>query len=118
MGKQMGEQSKYYIESEGRPVNIEERFKGGFDDDSVYSFAWKSGKKTITEHEAIVEWLECPFAEGFKAFGKMGVEIGEWFCSNIDNAVSQGIGSQHTCIRETSLNKDGVCTLHFKLEEN
>ena len=117
MGKQMGEKNRAYLESEGRPVDLEERFSGGNDDNSIYNFAWKSRNKNVTKNEVIVEWLECPFAEGFKAYGEEGVGIGEWFCEHIDNAVSKGFGPENACVRETSIYKDEVCTLHFTHKE-
>ena len=116
MGKNMGEQDRKYIASQGKEANLDEWFEG-LDESSIFSFAWKYGKKDISKDEVVVEYLQCPFAEGFKAYGSEGVEIGEWFCENIDNALTQGYNPKYEGVRESSLNKDGLCRLHWKLKE-
>ena len=113
----MGKQDNDYIASQGKENNIKEWFGGGFDDTSVYSFAWKQARREISKDEAIVDWVVCPIAEGFKKLGPEGIEIGEWYCNNIDNASTQGYNPKYECVRESSLHKDGVCRLHFKLKE-
>ena len=113
----MGKQSREFHASLGRENSIEEFVKDGFTDSSVFMFAWKGGLKEKSEHEAIIEWEECPFADGFKELGSEGVEIGELWCQHNDNAVVQGYNSEYECVQESCLFKDGLCRLHLKLKD-
>jgi hypothetical protein len=91
MGEATGKQARDYYDSQGRDNDdVEEWFKDFLTDSSVFTFAWTLGMKDITKNEAVVDYLECPFADGFKAYGSEGIEIGELFCQNIDNANTQG----------------------------
>jgi hypothetical protein len=117
MGNHMGKQNRKYVTSQGKENNIEEWFGPSLSELSVYSFAWEQTKREVSRDEAGVEWSVCPIAEGFKKLGSEGIEIGEWFCDNIDNASVQGYNPKYECVRESSLHKDGVCRLHFKLKE-
>ena len=65
----------------------------------------------------VVKYSYCPIAAGFKMNGEEGIKIGELFCSNIDDAVSRGFNPTLSCFRETSLNKDGICTLNFTMKK-
>jgi hypothetical protein len=117
MGEGMGKQTREYYDSTGKEANMEEFLRDGFSDSSVYMHAWEGDLKTLTKHEAIVDFTSCPYAEGFKALGEEGVEIGELYCNNIDDAITQAYNPKYECVRSPSLNKDGVCTLHWKLKE-
>ena len=117
MGEGMGKQSRDYHDSLGRESNMEEFLRDGFSDSSVYMYAWDGELKTLSEHEVAVDFTGCPFAEGFKDFGEKGVEIGELYCNNIDNAITQAYNPKYECVRESSLNKEGLCILHWKLKE-
>ena len=117
MRNHMGKQAREYHASQGREHTIEEFVKDGFTDASVFMFAWKGGLKEKSEHEAIIEWEECPFADGFKALGQEGVEIGKLWCQHNDNAVVQGYNPEYECVQESCLFKDGLCRLHLKLKD-
>ena len=81
---------------------------------SVYDFAWVGDTKKSDSEEVVVEFSYCPNAEQFKKFGEEGVKIGELFCNHIDNADIQGFNPDFECKRESSLNLNGLCRLHFK----
>ena len=80
---------------------------------NVYNFAWVGGIKKSTDAERVVEYSYCPIAEGFKMQGEDAKKIGELFCNNIDNAIIQGYNPDFECKRESSLNLNGLCRLHF-----
>ena len=113
----MGKQNREYHASQGRENSLEEFTRDGFTESSVFMFAWTGGLIEQSEHEAIIEWTECPFADGFKAYGQEGIEIGELWCQHNDNAVIQKYNPKYECVQESSLYKDGVCRLHLKLKE-
>jgi hypothetical protein len=117
MGEDMGKQTRDYHDSLGKDLTMEEFLRDGFSDSSVYMHAWDGDLKTLTKHEAIVDFIGCPYAEGFKALGAEGVEIGELYCNNIDDAITQAYNPKYECVRPSSLNKDGKCTLHWKLKD-
>jgi hypothetical protein len=117
MGEGMGKQTREHHNSLGKEGTMEEFLSDGFSDSSVYMHAWEGDLKTLTKHEAIVDFTSCPYAEGFKVLGEEGVEIGELYCNNIDDAITQAYNPKYECVRAPSLNKDGVCTLHWKLKE-
>jgi hypothetical protein len=80
---------------------------------SVYDFAWVGSTKKSTGDESVVEFSYCPIAEQFKMLGEEAVKIGELFCNHIDDADIRGYNSDYECRRESSLNLDGLCRLHF-----
>ena len=113
----MGKQTKEYFASQGRENSLEEFRRDSFAESSIYTFAWTGEVKESVEHEAIVEWTVCPIADGFKAYGEEGVEIGELFCHHIDNAIISGFNPDYICVRESSIYKTGLCRLHMKLKD-
>ena len=105
------------LEEEGGENTLVRNILDNASDYMVYSFAWEGELKEYSEHEGVFEWTSCPIAAGFKSFGPKGVEIGEVFCKHIDNAHIQTYNPKYECVRESSLNKDGLCRLHFKLKD-
>jgi L-2-amino-thiazoline-4-carboxylic acid hydrolase len=117
MGEHWADQRLRSYRAQGKENSLENFVKDSMSDDVVYSFAWEGGLREFSEHEAVIEWTECPIAAGFKDNGPKGVEIGEIFCNHVDNASTQKYNPKYECVRESSLNKDGLCRLHFKLKE-
>ena len=116
MAERWAEITLQYLEKEGKENSLQQYVHDNMSEDVVYSFAWKGGLKESSEHEAVIEWTECPIAAGFKLNGSQGVEIGEVFCNNVDNAFIQRYNSKYEFVRESSLNMDGLCRLHLKLK--
>jgi len=115
MGNKMGESMKIRLEKEGLENSLENRVKLIESSENSTNIAWDRVSLDVSEDEFVVKFSYCPIASGFKHHGEEGIKIGELFCSNIDDAVSQGYNPKLSCLRETSLNRDGVCTLHFKM---
>jgi hypothetical protein len=86
-------------------------------EDIVYAVAWKGGPKEVSANDWVVEWSYCPIAEGFKHLGEEAEKIGEIFCTHVDNASMETYNPRYECVRESSLNRDGLCRLHFKLKD-
>jgi len=114
MGNSFGAARKKMEAGQSHDNEIKHYFNRSMDPDNVYAFAWVGETVSRSEDERVVEWQYCPIAEGFKNYGEDGVKIGELFCEHIDNAVAQGYNSDYMCVRESSLNLDGLCRLHFK----
>ena len=112
-----GEQLRQYFMSQGLENSLQQYKEYGMSEESVYTFAWKGGLVLDSDDEMIIEWTKCPMAAGYKGLGSNGVEIGEILCSHLDNAFIQKYNPKYECIRESSLNVDGLCRLHFKLKE-
>lgn len=117
MGEHWANQQLRFYESIGKENSLENYIADSMGEDIIYSFAWKGGLRHSSEHEAIIEWTECPIAAGFKDNGPKGEELGEIFCNHVDNATIQKYNPKYECIRESSLNKDGLCRLRFKLKD-
>ncbi|MCW4012660.1 MAG: L-2-amino-thiazoline-4-carboxylic acid hydrolase [Candidatus Bathyarchaeota archaeon] len=115
MGNQMGASIRKRLEEQGLDNSLENRVKVIESSDNSTNIAWDQVSLDVMEDEFVVKFSYCPIAAGFKQHGEDGVKIGELFCSNIDDAVSQGYNPKLSCVRESSLNRDGVCTLHFKM---
>ena len=117
MGRFTGERRRKAFEDKGLENSFRNISNRADPEKSVYSFAWVGGPVSSSDEERVVEWSYCPIAEGFKVFGESGVKIGELYCNNIDNAIIQGFNPDYECVRESSLNLDGLCRLHFKLKD-
>ena len=115
MGNLMGKSIRKRLENEGIENSLENRVKLVESADNSTNIAWDRVSLDVSEDEFVVKFSYCPIASGFKQHGEDGIKIGELFCSNIDDAVSQGYNQKLSCVRESSLNRDGVCTLHFKM---
>lgn len=115
MGNLMGNSIRKRLENEGLENSLENRVKLVESDDNSTMIAWGRVSLDVSEDEFVAKFSYCPIAAGFKQHGEEGVKIGELFCSNIDDAVSPGYNLKLSCVRESSLNRDGVCTLHFKM---
>jgi len=100
MGEGMGKQTREYHDSLGKDRTMKEFLKDGFSDSSVYMHAWEGELKTLTKHEGIVDFTSCPY-----------------YCNHIDDAITQAYNPKYECVRSPSLNKDGLCTLHWKLKD-
>lgn len=117
MGIDSGRATRKAYESQGLDNRFRNFFKMADSGDIVYSFAWEGSTKKSTEDERVVEYSYCPIAEGYKRLGAEGVKIGELFCNHIDNAIIQGYNPDYECKRESSLNRDGLCRLHWKKKQ-
>jgi len=117
MGQYYGTSMKKAIESQGKDNEINHYYDRSTSPSNIFAFAWEGGTKSGENDELILEWTYCPIADGFKKAGDLGVKIGELFCDNIDNAEMQAYNSDYECIRESSLNLNGLCRLHFKLKD-
>ena len=117
MGNSFGTDRKNALQKQGLDNNVKRFFDPSSQTDTVIAFAWKGETVSQSEEHIVKEFTYCPIAEGFKNYGKDGVKIGELFCEHIDNAVAQAYNSDIECIRESSLNLDGLCRLHFKLKD-
>jgi len=117
MGRNSGKRMRQSFEKQG----LDNSFKNYSDrvssDDIVYRFAWEGSTPVETDEERVVEYTYCPIAEGFKMLGAEGVKVGELFCNNIDDAVIQAYNPEFECVRKSSLNRDGLCRLHFKKKQ-
>ena len=117
MGNKMGESMRKRLENKGLENSLENRIKLIESSDNSTNIAWDRESLDATGNEMVVKYSYCPIAAGFKMNGEEGIKIGELFCSNIDDAVSRGFNPNLSCFRETSLNKDGICTLHFTMKK-
>jgi hypothetical protein len=117
MGKASGEARKKMFERNGQDNSFENFSAAAMSKDNMIHFAWERAHKKVTSDERVVEFTYCPIAEGFQKHGAEGIEIGELFCDYIDNAVIQAYNSEYECVHESSLNKDGLCRLHFKKKQ-
>ena len=114
--EEWGHDSGIETRKANKSQSLDNSFKNYAGDD-VYAFAWVGGSKKSTIDEAVVEFSYCPIAEQFKKLGKEAVKIGELFCNHIDDADIQGYNTDYECKRESSLNIDGLCRLHFKKKQ-
>ena len=117
MGKASGLNRRITLENKGLENSLENYSASAKAFSDVVSFAWESEVKKRTPVEIIREFTYCPIAEGFKNLGEEGVKIGELFCKYIDDAVVQEYNPDYVCERESSLNLEGLCTLHFKKKQ-
>lgn len=117
MGYRIGGLIRNRLERQGIENNLKTRIKLIESTDNSTNIAWDRVSLDVTEDEFVIKFSYCPIAEGFKLNGDEGVKIGELFCDNIDDAVSQGFNPNLSCKRESSLNIDGLCTLHFKMKK-
>jgi len=113
MGHDSGKAIRKTFESQGKENNFLNYSNKTDPSNSVYNFAWVGSIKKSTDSERVVEYSYCPIAEGFKILGEDATKVGELFCNNIDNAIIQGYNPDFECRRESSLNLDGLCRLHF-----
>lgn len=112
-----GTQSRKAFERQGLDNSLKNYF-GPFDSgEGSVAFAWVFDVKKSADDERIIEYSYCPIAEGFKGLGDEAVEIGELFCNHADNALMQGYNPEYECKRESSLNLDGLCRLHWKRKQ-
>ncbi|MCB2172370.1 L-2-amino-thiazoline-4-carboxylic acid hydrolase [archaeon] len=116
MGNLMGKSMRKRLENKGLDNSLENRVKLVESADNSTNIAWDRISLDVSGDEFVVKFSYCPIASGFKQHGEDGIKIGELFCSNIDDAVSQGYNPKLSCERETSLNIDGICTLRFKMK--
>ena len=116
MGFKIGESIKNELEKKGLDNSLENRVKLIESRENSTNLAWDRMSLDVTAHGFVVKFNYCPIAEGFKRNGEEGLKVGELFCANIDDSVSRGYNPHLSCIRETSLNMDGVCTLHFRMK--
>ena len=114
MGKASGLNRRKNVESKGLDITLENYAESAKAFSEMVSFAWESEVKKRTSDEIIRDYTYCPIAAGFKNIGEDGVKIGELFCEYIDDAVVQTYNPVYECVRESSLNLEGLCTLHFK----
>jgi len=114
MGFNGGKQIRKAFEGQGLDNSLRSFFRMRDSGESVYDFAWVRSIKKSADDERVVEYSYCPVAEGFKMMGEEAVEIGELFCNHIDNAIIQAYNPEYECKRESSLNLDGLCRLHWK----
>ena len=105
------------LERQGLDNSLKNYFRSFGSGDSVINFAWVYSIKKFVDNEIVVEYSYCPIAEGFKRLGQDAVEIGELHCNHADNAVMQGYNPDFECKRESSLNLDGLCRLHWKKKQ-
>ncbi len=112
-GHNMGENTLKMVQNKELENNLM-NFVNPDSESSVYSFAWEGKTQRLSDDEVVVEWTKCPIAQGFKNHGPEGVKIGEIFCNHIDNATTEAYNSDYMCVRESSLNRNGLCILHFK----
>ena len=116
MGNLLGRSLRKRLEHDGLENSMENRVKLVESSDNSTNIAWERVSLDFSGDEFVVKFSYCPIASGFKQHGEDGIKIGELFCSNIDDAVSQGYNPKLSCERETSLNIDGICTLRFKMK--
>jgi len=112
-----GMQFRKALEGQGLNNSLKNFFRAFGTGDSVVNFAWVYDVKKFVDHEIVVEYSYCPIAEGFKRLGQEAVEIGELHCSHADNSIMQGYNPDYECKRESSLNLDGLCRLHWKKKQ-
>jgi len=113
MGHSTGRTTRKAYESQGLDNSFSNFFKASDSGDSIYDFAWGINTKSSDGDERVAEFTYCPIAEGFKSLGEEAVKIGELFCNHIDNAIIQGYNPDYMCRRESSLNLNGFCRLHW-----
>ena len=117
MGKASGLNRRKTLENQGLENSLENYSESAKTFSNMVTFAWESEVKKASPDEVVKEFTYCPIAEGFKNLGEEGVKIGELFCKYIDDAVVQEYNPDYMCVRESSLNLEGVCRLHFKHKE-
>ena len=117
MGHDSGIETRKAYAGQGLDNSFKNYFRVVDSGDIVYSFAWVGGLKKSADDEKVFEWSYCPIAEGFRRMGEEAVKIGELFCNHIDNADIEGYNPDYECKRESSLNLDGLCRLHFKRKQ-
>jgi hypothetical protein len=113
-GKNMGEENRKTFESQGIETSLDNYFRETYPETGMYYYAWRGGVKKLGVDDWVEEWSYCPVAEGFKNLGEEAVKIGELFCDCIDNAVVREFNPSYEYVRESSLNRDGVCRLHAR----
>ena len=116
MGAKIGKSIRIGMERKGLDNSLENRVKLIESSENSTNIAWDRMSLDVKGDEFVVKYTYCPIAEGFQRNREEGVKIGELFCANIDDAVSRGYNPNLSCVRETSLNIDGVCTLHFRMK--
>jgi hypothetical protein len=114
MGINSGKETRKAFENQGMDNRFRNFFRMADSGDIVYSFAWVGSTKKSADDKRVVEYSYCPIAEGYKKLGDEAVKIGELFCNHIDNAIIQGYNPDYECKRESSLNLNGLCRLHWK----
>jgi L-2-amino-thiazoline-4-carboxylic acid hydrolase len=114
MGRSTGKVMRKAVEGQGLNNSFRNYFIESDSGNSVYDFAWTRSIKKSNDAERVVEFSYCPIAEGYKSLGEEAVKIGELFCNHIDNAIIQGYNPDYECKRESSLNLNGLCRLHWK----
>ena len=112
-----GTQSKEGFTRQGLDNNLRNYFRPFDSGDGSVAFAWVYSVKKSADDERIIEYSYCPIAEGFKGLGEEAVEIGELFCNHADNTLIQAYNPDYECKRESSLNLDGLCRLHWKKKQ-
>ena len=117
MGHNMGKVTRKAVESKGLNDSFRNYFFESDSGNSPYDFAWTRSIKKSTDAERVAEFSYCPIADGYMRLGKEAVKIGELFCNHIDNALIQGYNPDYECKRESSLNLDGLCRLHFRKKQ-
>jgi hypothetical protein len=115
MGHDLGIETRKANKSQGLDNSFKNYSRGP--DVNPYGFAWVGGTTKSTSDEEVVEFSYCPIAEGFKKLGEEAVKIGELFCNHIDDADIQGYNPDYECKRESSLNLNGLCRLHFRKKQ-
>jgi hypothetical protein len=117
MGHSTGKATRKAVENQGLNDSFRNYFTESDSGNSPYDFAWTRSIKKSTDAERVVEFSYCPIAEGYKRLGEEAMKIGELFCNHIDNAIIQGYNSNYECKRESSMNLNGLCRLHFKKKQ-
>ena len=112
-----GIQSRKALERQGLDNSLKNYFRAFGSGDSVINFAWVYNIKEFVNSEIVIEYSYCPIAEGFKRLGQEAVEIGELHCNYADNAIMVGYNPNYECKRESSLNLDGLCRLHWRKKQ-
>lgn len=62
MAERRAEKTLQYLEKEGKENSLQQYVQNSMSEDAVYSFAWKGLLKESSEHEAVIEWTNCPIA--------------------------------------------------------
>lgn len=112
-----GMRSREDLEGQGLDNSLKNYFRGFGSSDHYIDFAWVYNIKKFVDDEKVIEYTYCPIAEGFKRLGQEAVGIGELHCEHADNAIMQGYNPDYECKRESSLNLDGLCRLHWKKKQ-
>ena len=117
MGHNMGKATRKAVESKGLKDSFRNYFFESDSGNTPYDFAWTRSIKKSTDAERVAEFSYCPIADGYKRLGEEAVKIGELFCNHIDNALIQGYNPDYECKRESSMNLNGLCRLHFRKKQ-